>query len=119
MASTPRPFSAPTHTDSIHEYGANQQLQLNRMADDLVSTQFALLNSQRQTNEVAKKLAATETLLNDRVMSDQKHRRALAEAKRAKRDAEAKLAACEDELRALKADHEDLKVKAKWFVTKA
>ena len=66
-----------------------------------------------QEHDTRQKLKAAEKLANSRTIAAREAEHTLRTTSRQKREAEVRLAACEDELAALKVEHDDLRRRAK------
>jgi len=86
------------------------------LVEEVMLLQLALREAQANQAKVEATLATTERALNRSVTAERKHRRALHDALDSQRNALAKLAAMEDEMSALKREHDQLRAAARFTI---
>lgn len=111
----PRPplDGPPLHNIYADEAAASTQKRFASLTDEIMAKDLAARTSYMKEKAALSSLAIAERELTVRRVANRKLTRELHEAKIGRRDAEAKLAAAEDELAALKRTHDELLRKAK------
>ena len=93
----------------VQSYMNSAQQRLERLVDELSSSESALRASAAREDALQRRLERTERLLAQTQHREQRQRLAMHAMAGAKLNAESKLAACEDELARLKLVHDELR----------
>lgn len=103
----------PEPPASLHkEEAAHAQRRVEELIYELQTKERELRAAREETATMATTLETTEKVLHETIHKERALRRKISDSDRDKRDAKAKLGACEDELKELKAKHDALRRRA-------